>query len=280
MQTTRRTDDAPEGESPEEKNEKTGFLHRVADRIESSWPEILIALSSVGMGTTRFLRPFPADIVWTLSAAGFIFGSVLLATRRPTRSQLLREKANLAGQVDARELDLLERLEQYLATLTNETFQLSDQCRISLYRREEQRITLIGRYSKNISFDRKGRIIYPIDQGCIGEALRTGTAVMHCRCDPESNLSGYISEMEQDWGMPPEVTTNINMKSRHMYALALENGTTARRIGVLVVESVEKDSFDVTRIEQILDAEEQKKLTSFLVAPESPQTEVAEEGDF
>lgn len=230
------------------------------------------------MGSTQFLKDGVDVFVWWLSAITFGLGTVAIWRRHPTRADLMRRNRALNSELDASEQGFFARLKLYLATLTNETLGLSDNCRTSLYRVGDDAVSCIGRYSKDVLLDKKGRVHYPLDQGCIGEALTSGRAVMSATCDPEADIDAYVDEMEAVWGMPPEVTRAMNMKSRHMLALALEqNGI---RIGVVVVESVDDTELNFQEIERLLNDEERQKLTSFLTAPDSPQIEFAQERDF
>lgn len=256
--------------------------HGLADVLQAWWPEGLAALGTVGFAVLSLIDPHDRTLgasIWGISSATFLVGSLFVAKRRPTRGALLRENRSLEEQLHRERMDYWERLETYLATLANDILELSDQCRISLYRTATDRMECVGRYSKNVDYNPKRRAMYPLNQGCIGKALRDGKATVKDAPDPHLDGEGYYTFMETKGHMPREVMEHVSMKSRHLLAYALLDTKAMHRIGVVAFESA-NDPLDEHWLDALMHSAEARQLAAFLEWTESPEVRLAEEKGF
>ncbi len=154
-----------------------------------------------------------------------------------TIAELLREidEHEQTNQEYQKSFERIRNLYQnYAANLAME-LKLSDHERISIYKKEEKNFSLIARYAKNPFHDCSGRPMYPLGEGCIGQALQRGEYYIVGLPDYNRDMSNYIEEQEK-YGLSKEVISKLSMKSRSYAAYAIEKNHT-KRIGIVLIES-------------------------------------------
>ena len=156
-----------------------------------------------------------------------------------------------------------EILDYQLSILANYALGFGDTERISVYKHDDGMFRLLGRYSKNPVFQKRGRPTYPDDQGCIGAAWRNGEAIVEKLPDPSTDLGEYAGCLHRDWDIPVDVSTGFRMRSRSLAAFALED-THDRRIAVIVFESVRTDVLVYDTLREVVKSTENRRLTAFI----------------
>ncbi|MDP9331101.1 MAG: hypothetical protein M3P11_10745 [Actinomycetota bacterium] len=182
----------------------------------------------------------------------------------PEAENLARENARLRQELDDSWSYVRDACDSQLATLANHLLRLNDTDRISLYKHERDIFVISGRYSKNPEYAKPGRPFYPDSEGCIMRAWQQGEAFVDDLPDPESHQDAYVADLVNNWQMPLETAQNLRMKSRTLYARALEDPSGMNRTAVLVVESVEVAAFDVSDLQATMASEEGRHILEFL----------------
>jgi hypothetical protein len=151
-------------------------------------------------------------------------------------------------------------INNYLSVLSNDTFQLTDSERISLFKFEGDTFIRIGRYSKNPIFKENGRISYPSNEGCISMAWQNGEFFIDQLPDPDKNLKSWCNEQYTKCKVPKDISKKLTMKSRNLFAIAIEDSIHRNRIAVMVIESIKIDAINPRLIKEALNSIERVKL--------------------
>lgn len=121
------------------------------------------------------------------------------------------------------------------------------------YDKKKKKFTLQVRFSANEEYDRNGRITYDAGKGIIGEALKNDEcydndfpqAYNNNKITPE-----YISYQRRKYGLSKNEVLGLTMKSVFMYAYTIKN--EMENIGVIVIESTQKDRYEETFLQEIM----------------------------
>jgi hypothetical protein len=224
--------------------------------------QVLTVLAVTGLSAESVLVGIPnhrlawlhsvPGIVFLLCMAGAIAGSVDNISQTPRITALKREVSRLR-QNEVRYKDALRQrqqdfkyiLEGQLAVLAT-ALNLGDTERISVFRYDEKcrRFHMLGRYSKSPQYREAGRDSYPAEEGCIGEAWRSGEGFVDHLPDPGTHFNDYCHSLAADWRMSQLTVQSLTMKSRSYAAYAIDNAMGDQRIAVIVFESTRVDSLD------------------------------------
>ena len=167
-----------------------------------------------------------------------------------------------------------------LLLLEDLSFRHDPSIRISLYSHSGDSFTLLFRYSDDPSFKKKGRAVYPDNEGVIGEAYhRNSCAIANLPC-PEINLEDWQkAQLDPNRGRMKKMETihNLTMKSRSLIALPIRHGDDKHVI--VVFESISPEKFALKEIEKALSGplgEKLKKVLSRYKACIEPSISIAE----
>jgi hypothetical protein len=123
---------------------------------------------------------------------------------------------------------------------------------------------MLGRYSKNPEFCKKGRALYPDSEGCISHAWNHGESIIDDLPDPAADIEIYATQHKNEWGINKQVTKGFRMKSRSYVALAIED-RLQKRIAVVVFESTQPNgALNKDKINALLVSHEGKRIAQFL----------------
>ena len=140
---------------------------------------------------------------------------------------------------------------------------------------------MIGRYSESPEFAKKGRGVYPADQGCIGASWRAGDGwSFTCNLpDPRANSKDYARSQKRDWNIPDDICRDLTMKPRTIAAFALKDSGNMERAAVLVIESEKPDRFNPEILQAYLKGNVSRTISLLLdvLDPESPSLSFARE---
>jgi hypothetical protein len=177
------------------------------------------------------------QLSWCLIAAAGVLGLVeaVLVVRRQRR---LTEFDSWMGRAEAAETAIMAQIREELISLeTLANFYSSE--RISLFRRDDAGFVLIGRRSRNPTYDSSpGRETHPVDQGVIAQAWSHGLAeepgLPSGGMKPEP-LRAWQTAQTKRWGVPEQICAALTMRSEWYLAIRIE--TRERAHGVLLFES-------------------------------------------
>lgn len=117
--------------------------------------------------------------------------------------------------------------------------------RVSIYTHDErnEEFSLIGRYSYNYLFKKKGRASYPLNSGAIGKAWIEGDANIVIQASPSDEMA-YRRELEE-YGMGRSEIDGLTMRSVSFFAKRLNGGSSSNTpIGVVLIESTDSTLSD------------------------------------
>lgn len=127
---------------------------------------------------------------------------------------------------------------------------------------------LQGRYSPNDKYRENGKFIYP-KNGLLYKAFNADEGVYDDEF-PEPFKDGNSSVTDRYWkyhkkkyGLKKEVVQNLTMKPTVMYGYVIKAHSEGEKIGVVIVESTERDRFNKERLVQAIE-EERKIFRNFI----------------
>lgn len=279
---------------PLEAPDRRRGLHRAVDLVVDYWIVLLGTAGGVLAGVSKVLtvdavaKRFVAidkngvlqndSLDWwanVMIVVGLLMvaASQILQARQKTRitslekecegyrkriEDLEQEKARLTSA--SREL-----LDRYLGVLANGQLKFDHNDRISLYvHNGDSEFTRAARYSPNANFKKSGRLSYPDDEGCIGNAWNQRAFFDDDFPDPEIEYEAFIARHVKD-GLSEDAARSMSMKSRCLGAYTIMDvGGHASR-AVVVVESIEPKRFSKEMLDGLfLNSDAARYLSEFL----------------
>jgi hypothetical protein len=237
---------------------------RIAQFWDDYWPHILrdvggvvVVFVSVALGLDgdrwSWLFAWPGLLLAPAVAVSG-FGGYMVWRRDPGIKTLQRKVGRLEDALQQHHRDYYDLLRLELVTLATE-LEFSHSERISVYKHDGHAFVMLGRYSSNPEYEKRGRGYYPDDQGCIRDAWRNGEAVIDQLPDPASDPERYADLFQIKWNIDRETTEKLRMKSRSYAAFAIEETARARHTAVIVFESTRTNVLARDKLRQAMDAE-------------------------
>lgn len=207
------------------------------------WPQLAITLGSVGFAAVGvLLTPPDGGFSWLVSSVpGLVFlcaaaltlvGSIVVWKRASGLLSLRRRVAELETIVERAERDYYDQFAVELSVILKNVLGYGDTERVSVYRHRGGAFQVIGRYSDNPEFKRRGRTICPDDEGIIGRAWWEESATASLP-DPDTKPDLYYRVLENEWNVDKTMAEEFTMKSRNYVARALYEPKGVARVTIL-----------------------------------------------
>lgn len=129
------------------------------------------------------------------------------------------------------------------------SFRMGVDERVSLYKKDMEVFSCIGRFSENETYKLKSNRVYPKQQGVIGECYNRGQIEDMDSPDPILYPSEWVSYHHQKFGLAESDLEQIGMKSRAYLAYRLKNAQNST-VAVLVFESLEPGGLKLAKIKK------------------------------
>ena len=165
-------------------------------------------------------------------------------------SQMERKEANMQIIIDEQK----EQLKQYALLRQNidlifkyhlisigNSLRFSHDERISLYIIHKNRFVCCARHSNNPMICKPGRASYPLDEGIISEAWRTGKAFSSRFPNIKKGKDEYARWNKLNYSIPEEVVNGFSMFPRLMFGYRISNSNLSEHNAVVIIESNRKN---------------------------------------
>lgn len=169
----------------------------------------------------------------------------------------LRKETQAHAESKNSYLETLEHSLRYLLTSAPTGF--SPTSRLTIYRRQnndDTQLKRIFRSSPTLSYENSGRLSVPIDEGVVGAAW-SNHGIKEFECNANHGTEAFKSSLRQslakDGCTPP--AENLTMPAKHLYAVAIQDHETVKRIAVVVYECTENKILNIPNIDHILRSE-------------------------
>lgn len=223
----------------------------------------------------EFLRTSPKLSVGVASSVLFILVNVNIhiAMRyyRNRRSECQASSVELQAKVEeldqlasSRVVDTYKFFSLILKSIAD-SLELKSTDRVSLYMLESAGFQCIGRYSENQEYKKKPNRLYANDQGCIGEAWRSGNSSDKSLPCPRTECAAYAQHQEQRWRIPASEVAKMRMASRCYVARAVKDIYEGTNVAVLLFESTQPEGLSERRIDTAFNRGEARKLFFYLI---------------
>ncbi|MGB6063269.1 MAG: hypothetical protein WBG50_00565 [Desulfomonilaceae bacterium] len=244
----------------------------LAQTIQDFGPQFAVPISTciIALCALNLRVPDFWDQLWSVTGAilaigvgANIFFSGYVAYRTPRISKLNGRITLLEEELDRRADDYFERVRRQLADcFTHLGFSTEE--RISLYAHEGRTFILCGRYSSNPNYDKRSSRMYPDDQGCLGEAWRSGQSFVEDLPDPQLETEAYIEAHTNDWKMPRDIVEKLSMKTRWLAGFRIEDVNQARPVAVIIFESTKPKLRKKSSLVDLMGSDKIEDLKEFL----------------
>lgn len=125
--------------------------------------------------------------------------------------------------------------------------------RISLYVLDGDRFVQIARHSQNPEYKKRGRLIYPINQGVIAETRSDNELIYRASLpDYKTSPAKYVEVLSKKYGMNKDVVEGLTMHPRFMAGLRISSPDGNDWKAVLIVESGRANAWQKKEICDVL----------------------------
>lgn len=169
------------------------------------------------------------------------------------KQECQKKDAKLEDVSKVGEMSYFSVFDDSLQLLLNFVLKLTEDERVSLYKHDGTQFVQIARYSKNPEYCKKGRSVYPDDQGCLSEAWRAGESFL-ATSDPQSQWDSYLADHLKK-RIDEQTVRRFTMPSRTYSAFAINDATNSHKIAVLVFESVRTGTIQKEKLKPIMKTE-------------------------
>ena len=256
-------------------NTRNSIFIQLAYFFEDYWPQLLVSIGTVMMAASALPSPSQGNSSWKelifykdnffffAGALLLLLGNIVVWRRTPRTRSLQTRVSELEDIIEQSKEDYFQLIENHLAILVNDKLGLCDTERVSVYKYEEKAFVMLGRYSKNPEYCKRGRGKYPADEGIIAKAWQNGEVFVTNLPDPDKEEGRYLDEMKNAWGINKSTARNFRMKSRCYYGFAIEHADQ-QRIAVVIIESIKPKGLEKEKIRGILVNGEAKAIENLL----------------
>lgn len=257
-------------------------------------PAALLTFSGIGMAfvTKLFDYDDPKEIsgkevicfvLGVFVIVAFAFSSLWMYLRGKMVSALEHSRDELVDLIVELGLHVQQVMKIRLRHVAEE-LEFSGRERISNYTFGESKFTIVARYSESPELSRRGRGVYPVDQGYIGESWRSasGRIFKSDIPDPNSDWTAYCEVFEKESKMEKDVTTNLTMRCRSIGAYVLMDQQEMDRKFIVVFESELPDGLKESNLEKFVYGHSGRELSQLATKLEDtlPQISKATEAGF
>jgi hypothetical protein len=218
--------------------------------IAEWWPYAFNALGPVGLGLagaaadTSGMVQVPIlgwgvrhDALAWVSAALFLVGLSAVVRRGQTLGRVKERLVIVEDRANKAEAALQALAEMELDALCKRLGYYSSE-RISIFIPVHDGFRLKVRFSLSPTYRTRGRLLYPLAEGCLGYAWTAGSAFSLNLPDPRQSLDLWFECLEREWGVPRATAEHLRMRSRTYAAIRIDSDARPREpLGVVVIES-------------------------------------------
>lgn len=152
--------------------------------------------------------------------------------------------------------DYYQKVAELLKKIFSDSeLRLTENDRISIYRHVEDhnRFFMLGRYSKNSTFRKAGRMLYPDNIGFIGKAWRSAESLCENNLpDYETEPDKYLTDVVAKSGIDIEVLKELPMKGRYIFITKILKTDNVTPDMIFVFESMKERRLTKTKLQRIV----------------------------
>ncbi|WP_298981492.1 hypothetical protein [uncultured Roseibium sp.] len=238
--------------------------------LEDYFPELL---SFVGLAGIAILDIFNHEIVWLFIVLCLFWAAAIIFTVRRKRSsnELLDQCGDLSEQVTTLKQAIGEGNRNFFDVWNDRARSLFQDCalskydRLSIYKHDTDldKFRLLGRYAENNSYRKRGRNLYPMDEGVIGHAWQHGEHFEKALPHPDRSWDRYVEINQKKYGISPETCQSFNMKSACLWGISLSNEKDVP-FALVVIESTKRENLDQGKLSAFFGGDKRKEIENLL----------------
>lgn len=254
-------------------------IPKTKDIFEKNIPEVLAVssayfylLADIKNASNKLIF---ADFTWndinsfllvlgTFLALLSVYQNYILKAKYISDDDLKLELLNTNKKLDILKKEYYKLCSDNLRIIFKSFFELSNGSgRVSVYKFENEAFKLLGRYSNNPIYNKKGRESYPSNEGFI--ALGWANEIYEIYNIPPWSRTGqdYKSAIKELCNISDKTLKGLNMKSCSFFIYRLDNEDSRPPLGIVVVEQLQSSQIDPQNMNEIFSRNEQQ--LSFLI---------------
>ena len=230
---------------------------KIGEAIQDYWTKITLAILALSLGVIKIF--FSDSNIMIGLVILIVIGNIVILFYDLSQQKRLSALQKEISELDSEKKKLQESNERWkngfddffrnsLIFLYN-SLGYTERERILVYRHEDNRFILIGRYSRNPKFNNKGRDSYPDNEGFIAKGWEEGDFCFGILPDPNEDFESYTSQVMAYCTIKKGTIRNLNMLSRSYCINSINKSVTQEKIGLVVLESVDPGKFNPSESE-------------------------------
>jgi hypothetical protein len=203
-------------------------------------------------------------VLGTFLALLAVYQNYILKAKYVSDEDLIIELSNTNKKLDILKKEYYKLCSDNLRIIFKSFFDLSNGSgRVSVYKFENDAFKLLGRYSNNPIYSKKGRDSYPSNEGFI--ALGWANEVFEIYNIPAWSKTGteYKSAIKELCNISDKTLKSLKMKSCSFFIYRLDNEDSRPPLGIVVVEQLQSTQINPNNMNEIFSNNEQQ--LSFLI---------------
>ncbi|MBG0504435.1 hypothetical protein GBO30_04140 [Elizabethkingia anophelis] len=173
--------------------------------------------------------------------------------KQESLESLNTEKQNLEKKLSNVEKEYYKVCSDTIKFMFEDFFANSDgNGRVSIYKHQNDKFILLGRYSKNPQYNKRGREIYLDNEGFISKGWQIGEFIIHNAPKWVGNGRDYKTFMKHNCSISEEILKKINMKSCSFFVTRIENEDARDPLGVIVFEKLTNSIIDQINVKRTI----------------------------
>lgn len=124
--------------------------------------------------------------------------------------------------------------------------------RVSIYKHQDENFILLGRYSKNPIYNKRGREVYSDKEGFISKGWENQEFTIFNSPRWIGNGRDYKSFMKNNCFITDETLKKLTMKSCSFFILRIENEDARNPLGVIVFEKISNSEININSIKETI----------------------------
>lgn len=198
------------------------------------------------------------NIYQKYDVAIFVFSAIALAiitfinSKNQKTIKNLKEDLKKYRKIEEKLSENIKELfSGYLYQLSKAELAFSPHERITIYIHNGQNHFIpFARYSSNATYSKPGRDFYPDDCGCIAEGWNAEW--FFYKFTSANDSPDYVKETKERFSIDSKTLDKINMRSV-LYAVMRIDTLNGKPIGLIVIESTNKNKYTERQLKRILD---------------------------
>lgn len=178
-----------------------------------------------------------------------IFFNHFLKKKKMTLDKCEKSKNDLENKIESIKKEYYKLCSDNIRVLFQDFFNSSEgNGRVSIYKHQDEKFILLGRYSTNPEYNKTGRESYPDNKGFIKLGWNNGEYSIYGIPKWTNKGREYKKFIKSICDIDDETLNGIKMKSCSFYIKRIENEDARKQLGIIVFEKLQNTEIEAQDI--------------------------------